>query len=60
MKLLLVEDEKALSRVLAKGLQKMGYVVDCAYDGNEALEIYEINGYDLILLDLNLPFRDTA
>lgn len=58
MKLLLVEDEIFLSEALAKGLRKRGYAVDCAYDGEEALELYSINEYDLMLLDLNLPRID--
>lgn len=55
MKLLLVEDEEILSAALAQGLKKMNYAVDCAYDGEEALQLYEINEYDLMILDLNLP-----
>lgn len=58
MKLLLVEDEKELSGILTRGLRKKGYAVDQAYDGEAALENYEINEYDLIILDLNLPKRD--
>ena len=58
MKLLLVEDEPMLSKIVAKGLERCGYAVDCAYDGEQALECYEINDYDLILLDLNLPEID--
>lgn len=55
MKILLVEDEKELSAVLAKGLQKLAYAVDTAGDGEEALSMLEINEYDLVVLDLNLP-----
>ena len=58
MKLLLVEDEVALSAAMAKGLRKRGYAVDCAHDGEEALELYGINEYDLMILDLNLPKLD--
>lgn len=58
MKLLLVEDEPMLSKILEKGLKKCGYAVDAALDGRSAIELYEINAYDLILLDLNLPFVD--
>lgn len=58
MKLLLVEDEEDLALVLAKGLRKSGYAVDIAADGEEALFGYEINSYDLIILDLNLPKLD--
>lgn len=58
MKLLLVEDEEMLSRSIAKGLGILGYAVDCAYDGEEALYLYELNEYDLMILDLNLPKLD--
>lgn len=58
MKLLLVEDEIMLSKIVAKGLKKCGYAVDIAKDGEEAIELYEINEYDLIVLDLNLPKID--
>lgn len=55
MKLLLVEDEVLLSKNIAKGLRLSGYAVDCAADGEEALALYELNEYDLMILDLNLP-----
>lgn len=58
MKLLLVEDEELLAGAVAKGLRKMGFAVDQAYDGEEAMHAYEINIYDLIILDLNLPVLD--
>ncbi|MBV7276819.1 response regulator transcription factor [Clostridium sp. PL3] len=58
MKLLLVEDEEELSAIISKGLKKSGYAIDNAYDGEEALYLYEINEYDLIILDLNLPKLD--
>lgn len=58
LRILLVEDEKMLSDVVAKGLRNAGYAVDVAYDGEEALFEYEVNEYDLIILDLNLPKVD--
>lgn len=58
MKLLLVEDEELLSRAIAKGLKQLGFAVDQAFDGEEALYAYEVNVYDLIILDLNLPVID--
>lgn len=58
MRILLVEDEKDLNFILAKGLKKAGYAVDPAYDGQEALELFDINEYDLVVLDLNLPVID--
>lgn len=58
MKILLVEDEEMLAEIVAKGLRRSGYAVDMAFDGEEALYQYEINEYDLIILDLNLPKID--
>lgn len=58
MKLLVVEDEKTLANIIKKGLGKYGYAVDVASDGQEALRYYDINEYDVIILDLNLPKID--
>ena len=58
MRLLLVEDEILLSKNVAKGLRLLGYAVDCAYNGEEAMDLYDINDYDLMILDLNLPKLD--
>lgn len=58
LRILLVEDEKMLCRFIAKGLTNSGYAVDTVYDGEAALYEYEINDYDLIILDLNLPKKD--
>jgi DNA-binding response OmpR family regulator len=55
MRILLVEDEEELSKIVARGLLKCGYAVDSAYDGEEALDYYEMNEYDVIVLDLNIP-----
>ena len=58
MKLLIVEDEEDIRQALCRGLKKKGYGVDEAGDGQEALALHEINQYDLIILDLNLPLID--
>lgn len=58
MKILLVEDEEELSDILSRGLHKCGYAVDAAYDGEEGLDYYNINEYDVIILDLNIPKID--
>jgi len=58
MKLLIVEDNQSLQRVLLKGFKKFGYTVDVASDGEEALELFFSNLYALIILDLNLPKLD--
>ena len=58
MKLLIIEDEQSLLNALAKGFRKLGYTVDTAGDGEQALELYFSNLYNLVLLDLNLPKYD--
>jgi two-component system copper resistance phosphate regulon response regulator CusR len=58
MRLLLVEDDAALSRSLARGLREQAYAVDVAADGETALYDARISPYDAIVLDLNLPKID--
>ena len=58
MKVLIVEDEKEFADALARGLIRQAYSVDISHDGIKALELAEINTYDLIILDLNLPGID--
>jgi DNA-binding response OmpR family regulator len=58
MRILVVEDEHDLADAIARGLRNDGYATDIAYDGEEALSKVEINDYDLICLDLNLPGVD--
>ena len=58
VRLLVVEDERALCESIAKGLRLDGYEVDTAFDGEEAMEIISTDSYDLIILDLNLPGMD--
>ncbi len=57
-KVLLVDDEKTLAKALKFNLEKEGYQVDCAYDGEEALAKVEEISPDLIVLDLMLPKLD--
>ena len=58
MRILVTEDEKDLADALAKGLERQGYAVDVAYYGEESLRLAEVNDYDLVVLDLNLPKVD--
>jgi len=58
MRILIVEDEKELADSLAQGIRQQGYAADIAYDGEQALTQAEVNIYDLIILDLNLPKVD--
>ena len=54
-RIMVVEDEESFSEALAFMLQREGYEVEVAADGNLALDVYEQRGADLILLDLMLP-----
>ena len=58
MKVLIVEDDLALSDVVAFTLRRAGYDVATAYDGLAALEMFASVSPDLLLLDLNLPRLD--
>ena len=58
MRLLLIEDERTLCDAVARRLRRLGYSVDLAYDGEQALQLLEVERYDLVLLDLNLPKKD--
>ncbi len=58
MRLLVVEDEVELAQALSTGLRRQGYAVDIALDGEQALSLIEVNEYDLVVLDLNLPKID--
>lgn len=58
MKILLVEDDLDLVKVLNKILILNGYIVDCANDGIEALDYLRINSYDLVIMDIMMPRLD--
>lgn len=58
MRILLVEDEKELSRALAKMLMKEGYDVDTVYDGADGLNFALSGLYDLIVLDILMPKKN--
>jgi two-component system OmpR family response regulator len=58
VRILIVEDEGALSRQLATALKDAGYAVDCAADGERADFLAQTERYDAILLDLGLPKVD--
>ena len=58
MKILIVEDDIKISAFLEKGLKEENFTVDCSYDGEEALYLITTNRYDLIILDLMIPYID--
>lgn len=57
-RVLVVDDEKPIADILQFNLEKEGYTVVCAYDGEEALEKVEQHPFDLVLLDIMLPNKD--
>ena len=58
MRVLLIEDDRKAARLLSKGLQEEGFVVDVAPTGEGGEEQAALNEYDLVILDWLLPGRD--
>ncbi len=54
-KILVVEDDRKITRIIELQLKHSGYDVEIAYDGEEAQKLYNENRFDLILLDIMLP-----
>ena len=57
-KVLVVDDEKLIVKGIRFSLEQDGMEVDCAYDGQEALDMTSTNRYDMVLLDVMLPKMD--
>ncbi len=55
MRVLVVEDEQVMADAIADGLRQHAMAVDIAYDGADGFEKATINGYDVIVLDRDLP-----
>ncbi|XVV14069.1 response regulator transcription factor [Actinoplanes sp. CA-131856] len=55
MRILVVEDEPLLADAVAQGLRQDTHAVDVVYDGAAALERVEVNDYDVVVLDRDLP-----
>lgn len=58
MRILLVEDERSLSRAVIALLEKNNYSADAVYDGAEALEYLAAGNYDAVILDIMMPKID--
>lgn len=58
MRLLLAEDEQALSKALVTILERNNYSVDAVYDGQTALEYLQADNYDGVILDIMMPKMD--
>ncbi len=57
MKILICEDNPLAMRTLSVVLEREGYQTDTAADGNEAIEYLRKNDYDLLVVDIHLPYR---
>ncbi len=57
-RILLVEDEVKLAKVIQEELLRHGYLADIASDGLEATEMFSRHPYSLVLLDVNLPHKN--
>jgi PAS domain S-box-containing protein len=55
-RILYMEDDPGLSRLLQKSLQRRGYLIDTASDGEEGLAKLAATPYDLLLVDYDMPF----
>ncbi len=55
---LVVDDEKLIVKGIKFSLEQDGMQIDCAYDGEEALQYMKENQYDIVLLDVMLPKMD--
>ena len=58
VKILIVEDNTSLKKVMHNRLKEEGYNIDIVGNGNEALAAIEKADYSLILLDLIMPFKN--
>ncbi len=58
MKILIVEDDRAIARALKEGLEDESYAVDVAYDGDEGYRTASADEYDVIMLDVMMPEMD--
>jgi len=58
MRLLVVEDDAVIARVLRRGLVENAYAVDLIANGERALELASVNAYDAMVLDLMIPGAD--
>jgi len=56
--ILVVDDEKLIVKGIKFSLEQDGMAVDCAYDGQEAIDLFKSKEYSLVLLDLMLPKID--
>ncbi|MBO5371954.1 MAG: response regulator transcription factor [Lachnospiraceae bacterium] len=55
MRILVVEDEKDMNRIITKVLEEEGYCIDSCFDGESAYDYLSLASYDAVILDVMLP-----
>lgn len=60
MRLLVIEDERKIARVITESLKREKYAVDAAYDGEEGFNLADSQPYDLLIVDRMLPGLEGA
>ena len=55
MKVLIVEDEPSLNKIMLKKLRADGFSADSCFNGSEAVDYIELGNYDIVLLDVMIP-----
>jgi DNA-binding response OmpR family regulator len=58
VRILLIEDDRALVDVMRKALTELGHVVDIEFDGRRGLETAELGEYEALVVDVMLPSLD--
>ncbi|MGN1104890.1 MAG: response regulator transcription factor, partial [Candidatus Coproplasma sp.] len=58
IKILVVEDDRAINEIICSGLIKNGYQATACYNGRQAVEYFEDNQVDLIITDVMMPEMD--
>lgn len=58
MKILIIEDERTLAKILKKGFEDHSFIVDVSFDGEEGLYMAETHSFDAVILDIMLPKMD--
>ncbi len=57
-RILIAEDEPKLSQVIQEELIRQGYQAEVAYDGAVAEKLFKQHSYSVVLLDINLPYKN--
>ena len=57
-RILVVDDEARIARLLSMRLKSLGYIVSIAYNGTDCVQIAKGEVPDLILMDIKMPFKD--